>query len=134
MDDTTDVNVVIGGLDEAKAMEEHLIASRTFKTLAGIKKTRTKETELVRYLGIKSVRLQEAVNSNVLESRDEQRNQSTQLFTAPLKADIFEPVALYSVKSEFGLLSSRLLGGHADSVKPNSDLRVSLYNTAIIGD
>ncbi|KAJ8958630.1 hypothetical protein NQ318_016355 [Aromia moschata] len=50
------------------------------------KKTRTKETELVRYLGIKSVRLQEALN------------QSTQLFTAPLEADIFEPVALYSEK------------------------------------
>ncbi|KAJ8937846.1 hypothetical protein NQ318_022264 [Aromia moschata] len=37
------------------------------------------------------------------------RNQGTQLFTAPLEADIFEPVALYSEKPEFGLLSSSLL-------------------------
>ncbi|KAJ8961470.1 hypothetical protein NQ318_014718 [Aromia moschata] len=37
-------------------------------------------------------------------------NQSTQLFTAPLEADIFEPVALYSEKPQFGLLSSTLLG------------------------
>ncbi|KAJ8957333.1 hypothetical protein NQ318_004812, partial [Aromia moschata] len=37
-------------------------------------------------------------------------NQSTQLFTAPLETDIFEPVALYSEKPQFGLLSSRLLG------------------------
>ncbi|KAJ8936214.1 hypothetical protein NQ318_014843 [Aromia moschata] len=36
-------------------------------------------------------------------------NQSTQLFTAPLEDDIFEPVALYSEKPQFGLLSSRLL-------------------------
>ncbi|KAJ8937142.1 hypothetical protein NQ318_019407 [Aromia moschata] len=36
-------------------------------------------------------------------------NQGTLLFTAPLEADIFEPVALYSEKPEFGLLSSSLL-------------------------
>ncbi|KAJ8941115.1 hypothetical protein NQ318_007697 [Aromia moschata] len=76
------------------------------------KKTRTKET------GTRSVSRDQicptpggAVNSNVLESRDEQRSavhikQSTQLFTAPLEADIFEPVALYSEKPQFGLLSS----------------------------
>ncbi|KAJ8959862.1 hypothetical protein NQ318_011596 [Aromia moschata] len=41
---------------------------------------------------------------------NEASNQSTQLFTAPLEADIFEPVALYSERPQFGLLSSRLLG------------------------
>ncbi|KAJ8936861.1 hypothetical protein NQ318_009524, partial [Aromia moschata] len=46
-------------------------------------------------------------------------NQSTQLFTAPLEADIFEPVALYSEKPQFGLLSSRVLESLTQTIMAN---------------
>ncbi|KAJ8960002.1 hypothetical protein NQ318_009438 [Aromia moschata] len=49
-------------------------------------------------------------------------NQGTQLFTAPLEADIFEPVALYSEKPQFGLLSSSLLASNAHRLVQNHEV------------
>ncbi|KAJ8959316.1 hypothetical protein NQ318_022002 [Aromia moschata] len=61
---------------------------------------------------------------------DKNSNQGTQLFTAPLEANIFEPVALYSENPQFGLLSSSILGCHISGPRPEfpglgDDLRVS---------